>query len=736
MFRGLRARVDDNMCVGLTLTENDLSAQALAAYDRVVAASPGFRMRTGQREMAERIATALHNVDLGEHMQPDRAIAVIQAGTGVGKSAAYLSTTVTMALARKTRVVVSTATVALQEQLMTKDLPALAAVLDEPFTYALAKGRGRYVCKLKLERLAGAGSDEGSDLFDVDDDAPPPAAAYGKQRKGQLGQDPEERRLLLYGTLADALAAGQWDGDRDSLPEQPDPRDWVTIAAERHTCTARHCPLFRSCSYYNARTQLAQAQVIVANHDLVLASLGMNALPELDKCLIVFDEGHHLPAVALDQFSGAMDLSGLRWLDKLPKTLHDVAEKMGVAMAQDVPTLAQQLKGGLNDAGRIALDLLRAVLGSFDTVYRFKDGQLPDALVAPMTLIHGHAKGLSEVLEELGAELKARAKEDPAQAAHYAVQYAKLGQLAPKLTSVVGTSAMLLAHEAQPMAKWLKSDTSSGLVSLSAHACPIVPGDLLRHHLWRQVRGAVVTSASLTSCGTFDYFLGEAGLDDSPHVSTLAVDSPFDYRTQGELTVVETAADPRHVDLYTREMIAALLADLRQVPHGALVLFTSRVQMKAAVDALDSALRDVVLVQGQLSRSRLIGGHLARVESGQPSVIFGMQSFGEGLDLPGALCETVFIAKLPFASPSDPVEEARAEWLKREGRDPFSELVVPATGIRLLQWTGRAIRTETDQARVICYDKRLLTQSYGKRMLQGLPPYAVLRRVRGETVPV
>lgn len=718
------------------MTESDLSAQALAAYDQVVAASPGFRTRSGQRDMAQRIASALHNVDLGEHAQPECAIAVIQAGTGVGKSAAYLATMVTIALARKTRVVVSTATVALQEQLMTKDLPALAGVLDTPFAYALAKGRGRYVCKLKLERLVGAGSDAGSDLFDVDDDALSSAATYGKQRKDQVGQDPQERRMLLYGTLADALAAGQWDGDRDSLPEQPDPGDWAPIAAERHTCTARHCPLFRSCSYYNARTQLAQAQVIVANHDLVLASLGMNALPELDKCLLVFDEGHHLPAVALDQFSGAMDLSNLRWLDKAPKTLHDVAEKMGVAIAQDVSTLALQLKDALNDAGRIALDLLRAVTGSFDTVYRFKDGQLPEALAAPMTLIHGHAKGLSDVLEELGAELKARAKEDPAQAAQCAVQYARLGPMAPRLTSVVGTSAMLLAHEAQPMAKWLQSDTGSGLVALSAHACPIVPGDLLRQHLWRQVRGAVITSASLTSCGTFDYFLAEAGLDDLPHVSTLAVDSPFDYRTQGEMTVVETAADPRHVDLFTREMIAALQADLRLIEHGALVLFTSRVQMKAAVDALGADLLERVLVQGQMSRSRLIGSHLARVESGQPSVIFGMQSFGEGLDLPGALCETVFIAKLPFASPSDPVEEARAEWLKRDGRDPFSELVVPATGIRLLQWTGRAIRTETDQARVICYDKRLLSQSYGRRMLQGLPPYTLLRRVRGQTEPV
>ena len=162
-----------------------------------------------------------------------------------------------------------------------------------------------------------------------------------------------------------------------------------------------------------------------------------------------------------------------------------------------------------------------------------------------------------------------------------------------------------------------------------------------------------------------------------------------------------------------------------------MALFTSRVQMKAAVDALSPALQQVVLVQGQMARLRLLATHQARVEAGFASVIFGLQSFGEGLDLPGKLCETVFIAKLPFSPPSDPVEEARSEWLKSVGRDPFSELVVPATGIKLLQWTGRAIRTEEDHATVICYDKRLLRSTFGRRMLHGLPPYAVSRRVGG-----
>ena len=186
------------------------------------------------------------------------------------------------------------------------------------------------------------------------------------------------------------------------------------------------------------------------------------------------------------------------------------------------------------------------------------------------------------------------------------------------------------------------------------------------------------------------------------------------------------------MDAYTREMLAALMVDLREVKRGALVLFTSRAQMRQAQALLErgehSALRDLVLVQGEASRTLLLRRHAERVQAGGASILFGLQSFGEGLDLPGELCEWVFITKLPFASPSDPVGQARADWLKGQGRDPFSELVVPATGARLLQWTGRALRSETDEAVVVCYDARLLRQSYGRRMLKGLPPYRLQQR--------
>jgi ATP-dependent DNA helicase DinG len=705
-------------------TESTLAAHALAAFERVVSSTSGFKTRSGQHAMAEVVAQTLAAADLGEHPNPTKAIAVIQAGTGVGKSAAYASTAIAMALERKTRVLISTATVALQEQLMTKDLPALAASMATPFAFALAKGRGRYVCKLKLERLVGAGA---ADVDMFEDDMPQPKASHFSQ------EAIEERRAALFDHMATLLAHGKWNGDRDTLAETPDARDWSVVAAERHTCTVRHCPRFKECSYYNARTTLAEANVIVANHDLVLASLGMKTLPELDNCLVIFDEGHHLPAVALDQFSSAMDLSNLRWLDKLPKTMNEVAGRLHLPM-EDVQTVTSQLKAALTSLARMAMDLVWEHTGKTtqgegrDGTLRFANGLLPEALGDPITQIHAQASGLAKALEGLGVDVKAVAKEDPSQAILCSQLYASLGGLAPRLGALVSTSQLLLEHGAQPLAKWLQAESESGFLTLTAHACPIVPGDLLRQFLWSQVRGAVVTSASLTSCGSFDYFLQEAGLSNNPNVQAIEVSSPFDYALQGTLTVAYTQAEPKQADAYTAEMVAMLMNDIEQVQHGALILFTSRAQMRAATDALPGHLRDMVLVQGTQSRMRLLSAHSARIADGYPSVLFGLQSFGEGLDLPGALCETVFIAKLPFAPPSDPVDEARAEWLKSVGRDPFNELVIPATGIKLLQWTGRAIRTEEDRAQVICYDKRLLETAYGRRMLAGLPPYALRKR--------
>ncbi len=753
-------------------------ALALAAFDHLVAHSAGFRSRPGQREMAAHIAETLSVVDwpasdkqggepaAAEAPPGERAIAVVQAGTGVGKSAAYAAAVIPLALAQQKRVIISTATVALQEQLMAKDLPALSAALPQPFTFALAKGRGRYVCRLKLDQLSG-GDAASAELFESDDapdsasQAPEALAAHTVASAAASARAAERwsERAQQYTQWAQTLDSGAWDGDRDRLDEPPEGELWGPVAAERHTCTARHCPSYNSCSYYQARARLAQSQVIVVNHDLLLATLGLHALPAPQDCYIVFDEAHHLGAVAQGQFTESMDLMRSQWLDRLPRAVEEVASALQHTPGIDVAGFARELKTAQGDLARLAMARIGALpawdpltgrdarapvaRGGFDNsrapvVERFEGGALPVEWTESVSQLATRSAALLKVMEALATQLKANARDNPGDAARCAKLYSRLGVLAPRLQHLQATAELWLQEPVDgqpPLAKWLQAGVQGGLVTLSAHACPLQPGSLLRNHLWRNVRAAVVTSASLTSCGSFDHFLHESGLAFDDAVQAREVQSPFDHARQGRLVVVQTHADPKDVEAYSREMLDTLMDDLAQVQRGALVLFTSKALMRRAQELLErgmhAGLRDRVLAQGEASRMLLIRRHAERVAEGRASILFGLQSFGEGLDLPGELCEWVFITKLPFASPSDPVGQARADWLKAQGRDPFNELVVPATGARLLQWTGRALRTEADEAVVICYDARLLRQAYGRRMLQGLPPYRLQRRIDG-----
>lgn len=760
-------------------------ALALASFDHVVSHAAGFRARAGQRDMAVLIAQTLSGVVPGDNSVgaqsglPQRGIAVIQAGTGVGKSAAYAATVIPLAMAQKKRVIISTATVALQEQLISKDLPALAAALPEPFTFTLAKGRGRYICRLKLDQLAAG---QASDLFESDESfnesAHDPAAPERNEpgisaepASAHTGPSamPWSQRLKHYQQWSRDLDSGAWDGDRDRLDDPPTAELWSPIAAERHSCTARHCPSYQSCAYYLARAKLAQSHVIVVNHDLLLCTLGLHALPAPQDCYLVFDEAHHLSAVAQSQFTASMDLTRSQWLDRLPRAVKEVADALDHQPSADVALLARELKTALAELARVAIasmstdaqwaDLSKAPPHSAPEgrppfIQRFENGLIPPDWLDTLSTLQTRSTALLKLFESLATELKTNARENPAESATCARLYSRLGTLAPRLQSTHQTATLWLqdataqaavaqsstptepsAAPSAPLAKWLQASATHAQLSISAHACPLQPGQLLSQQLWSHVRGAVVTSASLMSCGGFDHFLHQCGLAFDPAVVTREVQSPFDHASQARLLVVHTQADPKHVEAFTGEMLAELTTDLAQVQRGALVLFTSKAQMRRAQELLEqprhSELRPRVLVQGQAARAQLLRWHAQRIAAGTPSILFGLQSFGEGLDLPGALCEWLFITKLPFASPNDPVSQAQADWLKSQGRDPFNELVVPATGARLLQWTGRAIRTEADQAVVICYDARLLRQAYGRRMLKGLPPYRLEQRRSG-----
>lgn len=761
-----------------------LVRQALQAFDLAVNTQSGFRSRPGQRQMAERVAHTFSQADLGaqrdgqtpdaasasadeEATPPQRRFAVIQAGTGVGKSLAYSAPAIALALARNTRVLIATATVALQEQLVNKDLPALAAALPQPFRFALAKGRGRYVCHLKLERVASPEASEPEDLF-ADEEPVAAKAGYGSIASTSMessavgGFDSKfVASREAWQAMAQALASGTWDGDRDNLATAPEGDVWQPIAAEAASCTGKHCPLFNRCTYFERRKELVGAQIIVANHDLLLSSLGSRVLPELDHCLLVLDEAHHLPGVALDQFTRSMDLTRLRWVDQLAQRATQVGAALYLSDALDAPKLAATLRLALQELARAVVTELRPPTGassrpstptqqrpprppnpayrSADDRVRLPQGQLPDALVPVLDAVQTAADAWLVHLAGMAKTLKAEIKDKPEDARRLSNLYAQMGTLAPRLEAVADTTKLLLSGlEAgdTPVAKWftfdLNADNPNATLHIRAHACPTLPGTVLRQQLWPRVRAAVLTSATLTSLGRFDFFLAESGLANDPDATALEVASPFDFAAQGRFEVVHTRTDPREAAAFTAEMIGLLLEDLRTMqdtaPAGALVLFTSRDQLRQAVAALPDRLRPYVLVQGDWPRTVLLQRHREAVGRGEASVIFGMQSFGEGLDLPGALCAHLFIAKLPFAPPDDPVGEARAEWLEAQGRNPFMELTVPATSVRLAQWAGRAIRTETDQAHIVCYDRRLLTTPYGQRLLQGLPPFTQVRR--------
>ena len=485
------------------MSSPDWAAQALQSFDAVVQATEGFRSRAGQRLMAEQVARTFSTATLGKvdeeggEAAPTRSIAVIQAGTGVGKSLAYCAPAIALALARGTRVLISTATVALQEQLVNKDLPALAARMPQPFKFALAKGRGRYVCKLKLDRLAGTGEAHGED----DDDLFPEEAANARRKRSH---QETEARMQFYSTMAQTLAKGAWDGDRDSLDTPPEPEVWSPVAAEGASCTGKHCPAFSQCTYYDKRKELVGAQVIVANHDLLLSSLGARVLPELDNCLLVLDEAHHLPATALEQFACRMDLSRLAWVDRLASRALRVGTLLEVMEVADIPAQASSLRQALQAMERLVLDaygpeLRGEISGAGNrrwgrpgdaaqpTRHRPPRGLLAAQLDAPLAEVAVHASEFLESLRAIAKALRAALRDTPLEARRLAALYAQIGMLAPRLEDVYNTVHLLLqapGPDEAPAAKWFTCDVVGEFIVVNAKASPILPGATMRTHLW------------------------------------------------------------------------------------------------------------------------------------------------------------------------------------------------------------------------------------------------------------
>jgi ATP-dependent DNA helicase DinG len=298
-----------------------------------------------------------------------------------------------------------------------------------------------------------------------------------------------------------------------------------------------------------------------------------------------------------------------------------------------------------------------------------------------------------------------------------------LGSACSKVSEMADLFTAWSATDRVPLAKWVQWASANAQGDIDLCASPLTGAQGLHKGLWRHVSAAVCTSATLRACESFDYFGRLSGLNRFPKVSMASMPSPFDYQKQGTLRLPKFRNSPKNPNFST-ELCRQLPELLSGFECGQLVLFTSKRQMQACYDAMPSEMKGIVLLQGSIARSEMLAEHRRRVSSGRKSVIFGLQSLGEGLDLPGKLCEQVVIDRLPFTPPTSPVDEALSEWLQTQNRSAFDELVIPRAAMRLAQWVGRAVRTVDDHATITICDNRLPNTGYGRLILSSLPNFS------------
>jgi ATP-dependent DNA helicase DinG len=618
---------------------------------------PGFRFRSQQLAMAQSVARAI----------AARGQLVAEAGTGTGKTFAYL----VPALLYGGKVIVSTGTKTLQDQLYERDIPLLRDALALPVTIAVLKGRANYVCHHHLERTA---------------------------REGRLPARDDARHLRKIVAFARASERG----DRAELADVPERASiWPLVTSTRENCLGAQCPFHRECFVLKARKDALAADVVVVNHHLFFADVMLRdeGLAELlPACnTVILDEAHQLPATAT-LFFGEQTTSGQ--LAELARDA-EIAARTG---ARDVP--------GLPDAAADIAPALRRL--------RLAAGE------APGKFTQGAAKardGFSAALDELAAaldRLAAEMRQHAERSEDLAAIARRADDAAARVARWQGATANDDEGGVEDWIRWIDV-TPQGW---QLRASPLSIADIFRRQVDATARAWIFTSATLAVGRDFSHYTGELGLASA---ATGCWDSPFDYATQG-LLYVPAGLPPPNTREHTDAVVDAALPVLKASGGRAFMLFTTLRALAAARERLAQSLRREglafpLLVQGEGSKSEL----LVRFRALGNAVLLGSASFWEGVDVPGDALSLVVIDKLPFAPPDDPLLAARLEKLRAGGGNPFVEHQLPHAAISLKQGAGRLIRSETDRGVLMICDERLTDKPYGRRIWQSLPP---MRRTR------
>ncbi|WP_019616675.1 ATP-dependent DNA helicase DinG [Psychromonas ossibalaenae] len=680
------------------MLSDSLKKQIRASYDLITQSLPHFNKRKAQNYLVAEIAKVL----AGEY-DKSRRILVAEAGTGIGKSLAYLLAGIPVAQRANKKLVISTATITLQEQLIHKDLPFFLRHSDYKFSFTLAKGRQRYCCEHKLFNALQEG--EQQTLF---------------------AEKPQAGDRDLFKRLNEAYLAGKWQGDRDSWPTQIPNRVWSHIVSDKFSCK-RALANHRQCPFHRARDDINKADVIVVNHALLLADLELGGgiiLPDPDNCFYVIDEAHHLPKISRDFSSARASIKGSQdWLKKinqLSQHINRVIKRQttitpGLNMLESAVELSKDLK--------IVEQYFSDNPSYFSESeqFRFAMGELPDALTIPASNLKDESKKCLAALNKLSTIINEEIKDGNVKMADAETLLIECGFFLQRLENMHALWVMLTKERSAkhcPIAAWAEQDKTD----IYLNASPIEVGGILEYMLWSQAAGIVLCSATLTSLNNFEFFKRQSGLQNNDGTQYLRLKSPFDYPSV-PLIISTMENDPTQAG-FDNELFDKINDNI-QDKQGNLVLFASYWQMNLAADKLAPKYGDALLIQGDLSRSKLIETHKFRCDKGQTSILFGTGSLSEGLDLPGHYLTNLVITKLPFAVPNSPVEEAHSEWIKSQGGNPFMQLSVPETSKKLIQACGRLIRKENDTGQIIILDKRLQSKRYGKGLLEALPPFAI-----------
>ncbi|NVK73188.1 MAG: ATP-dependent DNA helicase DinG [Oceanospirillaceae bacterium] len=704
------------------MLSDELKTQIQLAY-RASLDAKSHKPRAGQRQMIGAIARTLGNIKQGSEGErlEEKHVAVIEAGTGTGKTLSYCLAAIPIAKARGLKLIISTATVALQEQILHKELPDLLEHTELSFKYTLAKGRGRYLCLNNLESFLSSEEQAMDDMF----------AGLFEQH---LHSD--DVNTVLYQEMDVALSKGEWDGDKDNWSGVVRDQDWRRLTTDHQQCTNRNCANYSACPFFKARAEIEVADVIVANHDLVLADLSLGGgaiLTPPKETIYVFDEGHHLPDKAIGHFRHEVRLQqSITWLRQLEKNLVNLKQELTDAVSvtgQLLLKIPQQIQNIVNFIQYAQQGLAPYIQGlgldQDNNQHRFEFGLIPDELRQLAYSLQTTYQKLFNSIESIQEECKkTKQNEGMGVTTETAETWQPiLGVILGRLEVCIGLWRLYSTVDDQnypPNARWLILSGQGMEQDIELGGSPILAANTLRQQLWDKCFGAVVTSATLTALNQFHRFNMRSGV---PRESEyLRVMSPFNFQENGLLVVPDMEHEPNRVDQHTAEIVAYLDEHV-DTEKGSLVLFSSRRQMEEVAQSVSAGLQEILLMQGEQSKRVILDSHKSRIDDGKGSLLLGLASFAEGVDLPGNYLTCVYIAKIPFAVPDDPVEATLAEWIQKRGGNPFMEITIPDASLRLVQATGRLLRSEKDSGEIHILDKRLKTKRYGSQLINSLPPY-------------